>query len=185
MILSKFKKRRSLVVQRTALIMLVTILLTFCPNCLAGEKFVDEKTNSDPSKKQEQEFIEELKLTVEEVKDTEFQDNAIVQKLPTEIVVGQAIVESGYGKSHASKKKNNILGLTRQNGRLMVFQSTKDCIIKYFEVINEHPAYRKFRSKLEEKGEIKIPILVNMLAKVYAEDENYAKKVLWVIKKNL
>ncbi len=99
--------------------------------------------------------------------------------IPTSLVLGQSILETGYGKALLAKKRNNFFGL-RDKGRLIDFQTPEKGISFYFKNLSENLAYSKLRKKLE-KGISNPFVLLKVLAPVYAEDENYESKVKVII----
>jgi Bax protein len=89
--------------------------------------------------------------------------------VPEKLVLAQAIVESGWGKSAAARKTNNYFGLTqrRPNGLVVTqsetttyylksYASLYDGIKDYMRTINTFPSYKKFRlmrADMRRKGQ--------------------------------
>lgn len=81
-----------------------------------------------------------------------------------EIVLAQAILETGNFQSYSCKTRNNLFGLKRKDGTYMTFDHWTDAVY----------AYKKYIQKYEE-----IPTdyykFLNDLG--YAEDSNYVERV--------
>ena len=122
-------------------------------------------------------YIEKMSGLIEEVKDGT--EGVASENLPTSVVLAQAILETGNGKSHAARVKNNHFGLSKKR-RLMSFETSIDSVFKYFYTLNTKPYYNKLRQKLE-RGETNLDRIIGAFASVYAEDKGYQKKVAKVI----
>lgn len=82
-----------------------------------------------------------------------------------EIVVRQAILETGHFKSRVFKRKNNLFGMC-QNGKFMKFNHWTECVDKYKSII---------QSKMVKKYHgCYYAFLTNM---GYAEDTKYVSKL--------
>jgi len=81
-----------------------------------------------------------------------------VDIVPEKLVLAQAIVESGWGKSSAARRTHNYFGLTqrRSNGFVVTQSETTTYYLKsypnlyagiqdYMRTINTFPSYKKFR----------------------------------------
>ena len=107
----------------------------------------------------------------------------VEQRVPREIIVAMAVIETGYGTSRFAKKGNNLFGVRTWNKDeaqlkpkdnpdvewgvktyITKCQSVKDMV----DIINRLPVYEGFRTKRAEQldsGEIDINALIDELAK--------------------
>jgi len=125
-----------------------------------------------------------------------------VDIIPNSIVLAQAAIESGWGKSRFAKEYNALFGeytyddsegvipLERENGDthlIKAFSSYSNSVESYFDNINSHNAYEDFRDirniMRKRNNFSNVNLLVNKLS-TYAEDENYIKTIRQVIKTN-
>mgnify|MGYP005673879647 FL=1 len=125
-----------------------------------------------------------------------------VDVIPNSIVLAQAAIESGWGKSRFAKEYNALFGeytyddsegvipLERENGDthlIKSFSSFSNSVESYFDNINSHYAYEDFRDirniMRKRNNFSNVNLLVNKLS-TYAEDENYIKTIRQVIKTN-
>lgn len=106
-------------------------------------------------------------------------DGIASKNMPTSVILAQAILETGNGKSYSAKVRKNHFGLSTKKG-LMSFESSMDSVFKYFYTLNTKPYYKKLRSKLS-KGETNVERILGVFASVYAEDKGYKSKVTNVI----
>lgn len=81
-----------------------------------------------------------------------------------EIVLSQAILETGHFKSNACKIKNNLFGLRNSDGTYKDFEHWTDCVA----------AYKKYIQKYEELPTDYYEYLKNL---GYAEDSTYIDKL--------
>ncbi len=114
-----------------------------------------------------------IELAIEET------DGVASENMPTSVILAQAIIETGNGKSYSAKVRKNHFGLSTKKG-LMSFESSMDSVFKYFYILNTKPYYKKLRSKLS-KGETNVERILGAFASVYAEDKRYKSKVTNVI----
>ncbi len=125
-----------------------------------------------------------------------------VDIIPNSIVLAQAAIESGWGKSRFAKKYNAFFGeytydqsegvvpLERELGDkhlIKSFSSIDNSVSSYFKNINSHSAYKDFREVrniMRSKNNFtNINLLISKLNS-YAEDNNYIKTLNSVIQKN-
>ena len=125
-----------------------------------------------------------------------------VDIIPNSIVLAQAAIESGWGKSRFAKEYNALFGeytydqnkgvvpLKRNLGDkhfIKSFSSYDNSVSSYFKNINSHYAYKKFRhlrNIMRLKNNFSnIDLLVKELHP-YAEDNNYIYTLNSVIQKN-
>ena len=125
-----------------------------------------------------------------------------VDIIPNSIVLAQAAIESGWGKSRFAKEYNALFGeytydqnkgvvpLERNIGDkhlIKSFSSYNNSVASYFTNINSHHAYAEFRTLrnyMRSKNNFsEIVLLVNKLNS-YAADNNYVETLNAVIEKN-
>jgi Bax protein len=116
------------------------------------------------------------------------------KRVPYEMIIGQAALESAWGKSRFAIKGNNLFGIRTWNENIphmllidvekwpgwgvRVFASKCDSVKEYIRILNEHPAYEKFRQlRLITNDPIK---LIKTLDK-YSTTPDYDKRVIKVI----
>ncbi len=115
------------------------------------------------------------------IEEQKAQLGGIASLIPTSLALGQAILESSYGTSFSAKKRNNHFGLSSK-GKLIEFVSVNESIIFYLETLQEHRAYRVFRNIIMNGVDDSYK-LITVIAKSYADDIRYDKKVSAIIKK--
>ena len=117
-------------------------------------------------------------------------------RVPYEMIIGQAALESGWGTSRFAIKANNLFGIrtfTESVPHLIpqgiekwpgwgvrVFPSKCDSVKEYVRLLNEHPAYEDFRVlRLKTNDPIQ---LIKTLDK-FSTTPDYDKRVIRMIKK--
>ena len=117
-------------------------------------------------------------------------------RVPYEMIIGQAALESGWGTSRFAKEANNLFGIrtwTKETPHLLpvgiekwpgwgvrLFPSKCDSVKEYVRLLNEHPAYEEFRKlRLKTKDSIS---LIKTLDK-FSTTKDYDKRVIRMIKK--
>lgn len=116
------------------------------------------------------------------VVDAKKENDGVSSIIPNSVIIGQAVLETGNGKSKAAKRKNNHFGLiSPKTKKTMSFNSTEDSVEKYLSSIDKNKAYRSLREKLKQKNTKDYKTLVFMLSDAYAEDNRYTQKLLGVI----
>ena len=115
-------------------------------------------------------------------------------RVPYEMILGQAALESGWGTSRFAKEANNLFGIKTWNKNtphlfpqgidkwpgwgVRVFASKCDSVKEYIRLLNEHPAYEDFRKlRLKTNDPIK---LIKTLDK-FSITTDYHKRVIRVI----
>ena len=125
-----------------------------------------------------------------------------VDIIPNSIVLAQAAIESGWGKSRFAVQYNALFGeytynldegvipLHRDHGKkhlIKAFSSYDNSVSSYFNNINSHNAYKNFREVRNvmrfNNNFSNINLLINNLDS-YAEDDNYINVLKNVIEKN-
>ena len=94
-------------------------------------------------------------------------------RVPYEMILGQAALESGWGTSRFAKEANNLFGIKTWDKKVphllpeginkwpgwgvRVFASKCDSVKEYIRLLNEHPAYEDFRKlRLKTNDPIKL-----------------------------
>ena len=115
-------------------------------------------------------------------------------RVPYEMIIGQAALESGWGTSRFAKEANNLFGIrtwTKSTPHLLpqgidkwpgwgvrVFASKCDSVKEYVRLLNEHPAYKEFR-ELREKTKDSLQ-LIKTLDK-FSTTKDYDERVARMI----
>ena len=115
-------------------------------------------------------------------------------RVPYEMILGQAALESGWGTSRFAKEANNLFGIKTWDKKVQhilpqgidkwpgwgirIFASKCDSVKEYIRLLNEHPAYEEFRKlRIKTNDPIK---LIKTLDK-YSTTIDYDKRVIRVI----
>ena len=184
---------------------------TFYPNSLA-KKWANEELRQEHTKwaqnlglvskemryKTKKEFIKELGYCVDYINFT----TPIDKRVPIEMLVGQAVLESGWGTSRFAKEANNLFGIRVfkstaphllplgvdkwQGWGVRVFKTKCDSVKEYIRLLNEHPAYEDFRALRAQMQATNQPLdskkLIKTL-KAFSTTEDYALRVINMMKK--
>ena len=118
------------------------------------------------------------------------------KRVPFEMIIGQAALESGWGTSRFAKDAKNLFGIrvfSKDSPHLLprgiekwsgwgvrVFPSKCASVIEYVRLLNEHPAYEEFRA-LREKT--KDPIKLIKTLDKFSTTTDYDQRVIKIIKK--
>ena len=118
------------------------------------------------------------------------------KRVPFEMIIGQAALESGWGTSRFAKDAKNLFGIrvfSKDSPHLLplgikewsgwgvrVFPSKCASVIEYVRLLNEHPAYEEFRA-LREKT--KDPIKLIKTLDKFSTTTDYDQRVIRIIKK--
>ena len=118
------------------------------------------------------------------------------KRVPFEMIIGQAALESGWGTSRFAKEAKNLFGIrtfSKDTPHLMpqgitkwpgwgvrIFPSKCASVIEYVRLLNEHPAYEDFRA-LREKTQDPLK-LIKTLDK-FSTTADYDQRVIRIIKK--
>jgi len=131
---------------------------------------VEVKTNTKPL------FVYSLNSCITDLNKT----IPIEKQVPSELIVAQAIIETGWGESRFANESNNLFGI-RQG--LKVFKTKCDSVADYIRIINEVPAYAEFR-EMRQDGVTDALLLARTLKK-WAADPNYTDLIEDVIQHNI
>lgn len=104
---------------------------------------------------------------------------AVADRLPVKLVMAQAVLESGWGKSQAAVKRKNFFGLMGRDGKPMKFVSPEESIRFYVKTLSEHKAYAGFRNRLAKSGD---PEHLAHSLEAYSESPTYAQKLKAIIR---
>ena len=131
---------------------------------------VEVKTNTKPL------FVYSLNSCITDLNKT----IPIEKQVPSELIVAQAIIETGWGESRFANESNNLFGI-RQG--LKVFETKCDSVADYIRIINEVPAYAEFR---EMRGDgVTDALLLARTLKKWAEEPHYTDLIENVIQYNI
>ena len=184
---------------------------TFYPNPIA-KKWANEEIRHEHTKwaqelglvskemryKNKKEFIKELGYCVDYINFT----TPVDKRVPIEMLVGQAVLESGWGTSRFAKEANNLFGIRVfkstaphllplgvekwQGWGVRVFKTKCDSVKEYIRLLNEHPAYEDFRTMRAKMLATNKPLdskkLIKTL-KAFSTTEDYALRVINMMSK--
>ena len=122
------------------------------------------------------------------------------ERVPTEMIVAQAALESGWGTSRFAVEGNNLFGIrtydkdvphmllegrTKWKGWGVRVFTTKCQGVEFFvKLLNNHPAYEEFRDvrtrMLVLGQELDAKVLIKTL-KAYSTTKDYAERVNWIV----
>ena len=118
------------------------------------------------------------------------------QRVNTELIIAQAIVESNYGTSRFAREGHNLFGIRvwSKEGmlphkqpdtiewRVRVFKNKCESVRYYIEILNTKRVYAEFR-KIREITLNKDPILMAKALDNFSTNKEYEKHVIEVIMK--
>ena len=118
------------------------------------------------------------------------------QRVNTELIIAQAIVESNYGTSRFAREGHNLFGIRvwSKDGmlphkqpdtidwRVRVFKNKCESVKYYIEILNTKRAYAEFR-RVREITLNKDPILMAKTLDNFSTNKEYEKHVIEVINK--
>ena len=124
------------------------------------------------------------------------------ERVPLEMLVAQAALESAWGKSRFAVEANNLFGIrvfksTKKHllpqgvdkwpgWGVRIFETKCNSVKEYIRLLNEHPAYKEFRelrAKLLQDGELlDAKALVKTLDK-FSTTEDYDQRVINIMGK--
>ena len=133
-----------------------------------------------------------------------YEDMSIEKQVPNELILAQAVVETGWGDSRFANEANNLFGIRTFNRDVdhmlpdtlttwpgwgvKVFASKCDSVEYYLQIINEVWAYEAFRSLRQrhlKDGTIPDGMELALTLDSYATDPNYIPLIRSVIKNNI
>ena len=117
-------------------------------------------------------------------------------RVPYEMIIGQAALESGWGTSRFATKANNLFGIrtwSKDVPHLLpqgvlkwpgwgvrAFASKCDSVQEYVRLLNEHQAYVKFREARKTRND---PIVLIKTLDKFSTTADYDKRVIRIINK--
>ena len=124
------------------------------------------------------------------------------KRVPYEMIIGQAALESGWGMSRFAKEANNLFGIrtwSKDTPHLLphgidkwpgwgvrAFASKCDSVKEYVRLLNNHNAYEDFRvlrqKMLDKNLQLDSIQLIKTLDK-FSTTKDYDKRVIRMIKK--
>ena len=118
------------------------------------------------------------------------------KRVPFEMIIGQAALESGWGTSRFAVEAKNLFGIrvfSKDSPHLLplgikkwsgwgvrVFPSRCASVIEYVRLLNEHPAYEDFRALREQTQD---PIKLIKTLDKFSTTADYDQRVIRIIKK--
>ena len=184
---------------------------TFYPNPLA-KKWANEELRQEHTKwaqnlglvskemkyKTKKEFVKELGYCVDYINFT----TPVDKRVPIEMLVGQAVLESGWGTSRFAKEANNLFGIRVfkstaphllplgmdkwQGWGVRVFKTKCDSVKEYIRLLNEHPAYEDFRvmrAKMLATNQPLDSVKLIKTLKAFSTTTDYASRVINMMSK--
>src|SRR6056300_48001 len=118
------------------------------------------------------------------------------ERVPMEMIVGQAALESGWGTSRFALEGNNLFGIRTYDKDIphllisgakkwpgwgvRIFSSKCQSVQYFISLLNTHPAYEDFRNKRQQMlilgQELDAKVLIKTL-KLYSTTPDYAERV--------
>ena len=166
---NKFVKRKEKF-QLNAIHVFTTSIMLICLFLIVDTHAVEIKTNSKDS------FIYSLNSCIKDLN----KDIPIEKQIPSELIVAQAVIETGWGTSRFANEANNLFGIHQG---LKVYETKCDSVKDYMRIVNEVFAYAEFR-EMRGDGETDALVLARTLKRWAAED-HYTDLIEDVIKYNL
>ena len=141
-------------------------------------------------------FVYTLSKCIDKIYET----TDISKQIPKELIIAQAAIETGWGKSRFANEGNNLFGIRTFNKDskwllpitwdqtkwigwgVKVYETRCDSVKDYVRILNEVFAYEEFRLAREEGADVYQ--LADTL-KAYATRENYTTLIKQVIKHNI
>lgn len=111
-----------------------------------------------------------------------------VDVIPPSLALGQAVVESGWGVSHAARGKNSTFGMMTRSNKVMSYDSLQECVDHYVLNLNRHEAYRsmrKIRAELRRRNDRICSLkLAEGLHQYSTRGQSYVREVKNMIQSN-
>ena len=116
------------------------------------------------------------------------------ERIPKELIIAQAVLESNYGKSRFAVEGNNLFGIRTwnldsphikpfdtkdQTFGIKVFKTKCSCVSYYIYILNNNSAFSEFRAqrkKMLDNNKVNVIKLVDYISK-FATDTEYVSKV--------
>jgi flagellum-specific peptidoglycan hydrolase FlgJ len=192
---------KTIIIKYLIVALLAFVLGTFFPNPVAKKKTENatiawaKNLGFGPPRfeySNNQEFITSLKKCVSYLNF----DLPRRQRINTELIVAQAIVESNYGTSRFARDGHNLFGIRvwSKEGmlpfkqpdtidwRVRVFKTKCDSVKYYIEILNTKKVYSEFR-KIREITLNRDPIAMAKTLDNFSTNKQYEKHVIEIINK--
>ena len=114
-------------------------------------------------------------------------------RMPINLVVAQAILESDWGRSRFARNGNNLFGIKAVNDEEFILSLSLKKVKKYptfcssvedyIDLLSYGKPYKEFKEELIKQwmtDDVDIPKLINHLDN-YAEDKNYKSKLITIL----
>ena len=125
-----------------------------------------------------------------------------LKRVPYEMIIAQAALETGWGSSRFATEGNNLFGIRTCDKNIphmipigikkwpgwgvRIFASKCDSVKEYIRLLNEHPAYAEFREArqvmLKNNAPLDPIVLIKTLDK-FSTTADYDQRVIRIIKK--
>ena len=109
-----------------------------------------------------------------------YKDVPLDQQIPRELIIAQAAIETGWGKSRFANEGNNLFGIRTWD--------KDDSVAHYINIINEVFAYEEFRevrARILEHGKVPNGLDLAPTLTKYASRSNYTDLIAELIKYNI
>ena len=192
---------KSLVIKYLIIALVAFLLGTFFPNPVAKKKAQGEaitwakKLGFGPPRfeySNDKEFISSLTQCINYLNF----DIPRRQRIHTELIIAQAIVESDYGRSRFAREGHNLFGIRvwskegmlpyKQHEsidwRVRVFKNKCESVKYYIEILNTKRVYAEFR-RVREITVNSDPIAMAKTLDNFSTNKEYEKHVIEVIRK--
>ncbi len=106
-----------------------------------------------------------------------------VDSVPVDLGVAQAILESGWGQSHAAREGNSYFGQIRAGQKPDTptsWGTTKESVHAYVMNLNTHPAYAAFRHRRQETHDAWT--LAGTLTKYSVRGVDYTRQIQGIVR---
>ena len=191
---------KNIIIKYLIVALLAFVLGTFFPNPVAKNKAQGEaitwakKIGFGPPRfeySNDKEFISSLTQCINYLNF----DIPRRQRVNTELIIAQAIVESDYGRSRFAREGHNLFGIRvwskegmlpyRQpdsiEWRVRIFKNKCESVKYYIEILNTKRAYAEFR-KVREITVNRDPIALAKTLDNFSTNKEYEKHVIEVIR---
>jgi Bax protein len=192
---------KSLIIKYLIIALVAFLLGTFFPNPVAKKKAQGEaitwakKLGFGPPRfeySNDKEFISSLTQCINYLNF----DIPRRQRIHTELIIAQAIVESDYGRSRFAREGHNLFGIRvwskegmlpyKQHEsidwRVRVFKNKCESVKYYIEILNTKKVYAEFR-RVREITVNNDPIAMAKTLDNFSTNKEYEKHVIEVIRK--
>jgi flagellum-specific peptidoglycan hydrolase FlgJ len=162
------------------------LLLAFCLFTFSSEAYCHNK-NVDQSWFDRRSNAHYRLLMARLVEEEKTNLGGLALQIPTNLAVTQGMLESNCGKSLYARKWNNHFGLYSQvknKKKIIKFNSPRESVRFYLRTLMNHEAYAKFRKALRQ-GVDDPEVLSKKIARVYAEDPRYYRKIVAILRSDI